>query len=247
MTLNELNTTANPRVAFILADCPRTTTLQAEGILTRYAVHIFVDGLEYRSIPGTFTALTQEAAEAEALRIVARVLDQLTPAEPQTAHDSRDQKIQWLREQAPCPDAFDGALARSLAEPQTAQSDAAYETRDGVRLRTRVDSGPSYRHLGVVGNRLVGITADGAVEASESCADINAHQKRAAEVRNLFTYHPPTPDQVKKYEEFRNAAFAFALVLDAVVPNSADKSSALRHLRNAVMEGNAAIALQGKA
>lgn len=61
----------------------------------------------------------------------------------------------------------------------------------------------------------------------------------------VFTYHPPTPDQIPKYEAVREAAKTFAKVLDENVPSGADKSAAQRKLRECVMTANAAIALRG--
>jgi hypothetical protein len=66
------------------------------------------------------------------------------------------------------------------------------------------------------------------------------------DLENIFTYHSPTGDQPQRYQAVREAALAFAKILDANVPDGADKSAALRHLRECVMTGNAAIALNGK-
>jgi hypothetical protein len=61
----------------------------------------------------------------------------------------------------------------------------------------------------------------------------------------IFTYHRPTPDQIPKYEAIRKAALVFAEVIEANVPGCADRSAAVRKLREAVMTANAAIALEG--
>lgn len=61
----------------------------------------------------------------------------------------------------------------------------------------------------------------------------------------IFTYHKPTPDKVPKYEAIRTAALEFARVIEANVPSCADRSAAIRKLREAVMTANAAIALEG--
>lgn len=71
-----------------------------------------------------------------------------------------------------------------------------------------------------------------------------AHPKPNLE--NIFTYHPPTGDQPARYTAVREAALAFAKVLEEHVPDGADKSAALRELRVCVMTANAAIALDGK-
>lgn len=64
-------------------------------------------------------------------------------------------------------------------------------------------------------------------------------------IDEYFTYHAPKPDQLPKYEAIREAAKAFARVLDANTSKSADQSAALRLLRECVMTANASIALEG--
>lgn len=62
----------------------------------------------------------------------------------------------------------------------------------------------------------------------------------------VFTYHPPTDDQVLQYEEIRSAAKLLAKVILENTPESADQTAAIRKVREAVMTANAAIALEGK-
>lgn len=59
-------------------------------------------------------------------------------------------------------------------------------------------------------------------------------------------YHPPTPDQIPKYEAVREAGKHLADVILESTPASADQSDAIRIVRNAVMVANAAIACEGK-
>lgn len=66
------------------------------------------------------------------------------------------------------------------------------------------------------------------------------------QLENWFTYHAPTPEQLPKYEAIRDAAFAFAKVIAANTPASADQSAAFRKIREAAMTANAAIACGGK-
>lgn len=66
------------------------------------------------------------------------------------------------------------------------------------------------------------------------------------DLSQMFTYHPPDLDQIPKYGAIRSAAFEFAHVLLANTPPSPDQSAALRSLRVAVMQANAAIALGGR-
>lgn len=63
----------------------------------------------------------------------------------------------------------------------------------------------------------------------------------------VFTYHAPTPEQIPKYHAVREAARAFAEVIVANCPPSADRSDALRKIREAAMTANSAIALDGRA
>ena len=66
------------------------------------------------------------------------------------------------------------------------------------------------------------------------------------DIENVFTYHPPTPNQIPKYDEIRKAAKIFAKVIQDQVPEGPDKSVVMRKLREAVMTANAAVALEGK-
>ena len=61
---------------------------------------------------------------------------------------------------------------------------------------------------------------------------------------DVFTYHPPTPEQAKAYENIRATARELVEVILNACPDCADKSAAIRKVREAVMTANAAIALQ---
>ena len=65
-------------------------------------------------------------------------------------------------------------------------------------------------------------------------------------VESIFTYHAPDPLQLAALNAVRVSAKALAHVLLDEVPQSADQQAALRHLRIAVMEANAAIVLHGE-
>ena len=67
-----------------------------------------------------------------------------------------------------------------------------------------------------------------------------------SDLKDIFTYHAPTPDQQVVYEKLRNAAYDFSVALVELTPTSADQSAAIRLLRECVMTANAAIALKGK-
>ncbi len=68
----------------------------------------------------------------------------------------------------------------------------------------------------------------------------------AFDVEHVFKYHAPTPEQVVQYGAIREAAKHLAETILANSPVCADQTAALRHLREAVMTANAAIALSGR-
>jgi hypothetical protein len=61
----------------------------------------------------------------------------------------------------------------------------------------------------------------------------------------LFTYHPPTPFTLPKFAAINQAAKNFAEVVLQNCPSSADRSAAIRLIRDARMTANAAVALDG--
>lgn len=65
---------------------------------------------------------------------------------------------------------------------------------------------------------------------------------RQSEIDNFFTYHPPTSDQVTTYEKLRSSARNFANAINELVPECADKTAAIRLLREATWTANAAVA-----
>jgi hypothetical protein len=67
-----------------------------------------------------------------------------------------------------------------------------------------------------------------------------------AALDNWFTYHAPDNDQQESYLAIREAARQLAEVIVYRTPPSADQSAAIRHVREAVMTANAAIACGGK-
>jgi hypothetical protein len=62
------------------------------------------------------------------------------------------------------------------------------------------------------------------------------------DLRNRFTYRSPQGDQPKRYELIRSHAFALALELNDLCPDSREKSLAVTHLEDVVMWANASIA-----
>ena len=62
---------------------------------------------------------------------------------------------------------------------------------------------------------------------------------------DIFTYHPPRPGQEEKYAAIRAAGKSMAMVILATCPQCADRTDAIRKVREAVMTANASIALNG--
>ena len=62
------------------------------------------------------------------------------------------------------------------------------------------------------------------------------------DLKNRFTYHAPKEGQPAKYENLRKNALAFAELIDAMCPESRERSLAFTALEEAVMWANASIA-----
>ena len=63
---------------------------------------------------------------------------------------------------------------------------------------------------------------------------------------DIFTYHAPNAEQILQYKAIREAGLALVRTIIANTPGCPDQSAAIRHVREAVMTANAAIALGGK-
>lgn len=61
----------------------------------------------------------------------------------------------------------------------------------------------------------------------------------------LFKYHPPTDETIPKFAAINQAAKNFAEIVLQNCPPSADRSAAIRQIREARMTANAAVALNG--
>lgn len=68
----------------------------------------------------------------------------------------------------------------------------------------------------------------------------------AEQLQNWFTYHAPTADDLQKYEALRNAGLQLGATINVLCPESADKTAAIRKVREVVMTANASIACGGK-
>jgi len=63
------------------------------------------------------------------------------------------------------------------------------------------------------------------------------------DIESLFTYHSPKDDQIPRYKRLRESAKEFAQTIVACCPDSADRTAAIRKVREAVMTANASIAV----
>lgn len=64
-------------------------------------------------------------------------------------------------------------------------------------------------------------------------------------VTEVFSYHQPGEEQTQGIAQLRKAAQAFATTIIDSCPNSADRTNALRLVREAMMTANASIVLNG--
>lgn len=97
----------------------------------------------------------------------------------------------------------------------------------------------------VSGAQIIGPHAEPAMDAVPPAATIPPGL--LATLENWFSYHPPKDDATRKqYEDIRAAGLVFAKAICTNAPACADRTSAIRHIRNAVFEANAAIACDGK-
>ena len=63
------------------------------------------------------------------------------------------------------------------------------------------------------------------------------------QIAHIFTYHKPVGTQQARYVELRDKAKELALLINADVPESREKSLALTNLQQSIMWANAAIAI----
>ena len=66
------------------------------------------------------------------------------------------------------------------------------------------------------------------------------------DLEHIFKYHATDGKQLARYVRLREAARVFAIAIVQDVPAGADQSAAIRHVREAVMTANVAIALGGR-
>ncbi len=80
----------------------------------------------------------------------------------------------------------------------------------------------------------------------ETAKKVSVEVPNDDKIQHWFTYHPPTEDDIPKYLAIRQSGLGLARIIYDLCPNSADKSVAIRKVREAVMTANAAIACCGK-
>lgn len=66
------------------------------------------------------------------------------------------------------------------------------------------------------------------------------------DIDHIFQYHAPNGEQLAQYARLRSAACEFAIAIVQNTPAGADQSAAMRHVREAVMTADAAVALGGR-
>lgn len=62
------------------------------------------------------------------------------------------------------------------------------------------------------------------------------------DIENRFMYHPPTPETQEKYEEIRRLCKELAHALNALCPESREKSLSITNLEQCQFWANASIA-----
>jgi len=75
-------------------------------------------------------------------------------------------------------------------------------------------------------------------------AQHDSNKITAENIANVFSYHAPRRDQPERYTALRGVARDFAQKILDIVPDCADRSAALRCVREALMWANAAVALE---
>lgn len=65
---------------------------------------------------------------------------------------------------------------------------------------------------------------------------------KQVDIDNWFTYHAPNAVSLKHYNDLRAKAKEFAELFDSTIPDCADKTAAMRKLRETLMAMNLAIA-----
>ena len=65
------------------------------------------------------------------------------------------------------------------------------------------------------------------------------------QIENSFTYHAPTRAQVELYQALRDKGLELAELIHDLCPDGPDATLAIRHVEDAIMRANKAIACAG--
>lgn len=66
------------------------------------------------------------------------------------------------------------------------------------------------------------------------------------EINDLFMYHAPSPDMTARFLPLRDAIVGAVLAINELCPPGADRTAAIRKLKEAHMTANASIVLEGR-
>jgi len=66
------------------------------------------------------------------------------------------------------------------------------------------------------------------------------------QLKDIFTYHPPTEAQRLVYEQINAAFLECARVVNAVTPEGPGKTVAIRKLSDARMQANHSVSVEGR-
>jgi hypothetical protein len=77
---------------------------------------------------------------------------------------------------------------------------------------------------------------------AEMTKEESDYERQAEEIDNWFVYHPPKQGDIVKFAQLRIAGKELALTIAQCCPPSADRSAAIRQVRQAIMTANASIA-----
>jgi len=79
----------------------------------------------------------------------------------------------------------------------------------------------------------------------QGCGQTSRPMSSEEIVGEFFKYHPPNETTIPKYAAINQAAKNFAETVLANCPSGADRTAAIRLIRDARMTANAAVALDG--
>lgn len=83
-------------------------------------------------------------------------------------------------------------------------------------------------------------------DASNILWGTEARRPTLENIERCMTYQAPAPDQIDSFNQVRESCLALARTILRVVPDSPDRSTALRELRSVRMWANSAISFRGQ-